>query len=150
AWVVKNIQGNESSASIVSRLKESVGNKISVTQEDFWDRKEQAETDLQRLEEYADGIVGLGDVNFPAHRGNVKNSEQPIVLFYRGDISLLGGQNTNIAVIGHLCPDLQTEAFEKEVVAELVENGVVIISGLARGCDSIAHQQALHSGGKTV
>ena len=81
---------------------------------------------------------------------NVKNSEQPIVVFYRGNLNLLNVYNKNIAVIGLLVPDENTEKTEQEVVSKLVKNGATIISGLALGCDSIAHKQALHSSGKTV
>ena len=80
----------------------------------------------------------------------LKNSEQPIVLFYRGDLSLLKETNKNIAVIGLLNPDRDIEKIEQEVVSELVKNGATIVSGLALGCDSIAHRQTLRSNGKTV
>ena len=36
------------------------------------------------------------------------------------------------------------------MVSELVKNGATIVSGLALGCDSIAHRQTLRSNGKTV
>ena len=65
-------------------------------------------------------------------------------------LSLLKKTNKNIAVIGLLNPDNDTEAIEQEVVAELVKNGATIVSGLALGCDSIAHRQALLSNGTTV
>ncbi len=80
----------------------------------------------------------------------VKNGEKPVVLFYRGDLNLLGKHRKNIAVIGLLNPDKDTESVERNIVADLVNNGATIVSGLALGCDSIAHKQALLSGGKTV
>jgi DNA processing protein len=97
-----------------------------------------------------DGVVAIGDDDFPAHRGSVKNSERPIFLFYRGDLSLLSTKSNNIAVIGLLNPTQEIEAIERKLVANLVANGAVIVSGLALGCDTIAHLQALDSKGKTV
>jgi len=42
------------------------------------------------------------------------------------------------------------EERERNIVAQFVKNGATIVSGLAFGCDSISHQQALISNGKTV
>jgi DNA processing protein len=59
-------------------------------------------------------------------------------------------QSRNVAVIGLLTPDEETEAIESEMVSKLVSRGVTIVSGLALGCDTVAHRQALRSEGKTV
>lgn len=123
---------------------------LPVTVEDFKSKRESIEREILKLEGFIDGVVAIGDENFPPYRGKVKNSEQPIVVFYRGDISLLKLTNKNIAVIGLLNPDQDTEIIEQEVVAELVKNGATIVSGLALGCDSIAHRQTLRLNGKTV
>jgi DNA processing protein len=58
--------------------------------------------------------------------------------------------NTNITVIGLLNPEGDIEERERKIVAHFVKNGATIVSGLAFGCDSISHQQALDSNGKTV
>lgn len=97
-----------------------------------------------------DGVVALGDDDFSPHRGVVKDSEKPIFIFYRGNLSLLTAESKNIAVIGLLNPDQEIEAVEREFVAKLVENGAVIVSGLALGCDTIAHRKALDSKGRTL
>ena len=150
AWIVKNIKGNEKVDVIVSLLNRDAKNDYCITQEDFERNKESIKEDILKLEGFIDGVIAIGDKNFPSYRGKVKNSEQPITLFYRGDINLLKVTNMNIAVIGLLNPDNDTKVIEQEVVAELVKNGTTILSGLALGCDSIAHRQALISNGKTV
>jgi len=150
AWIVKNLRGNETVDSIVSLLNRDAKNDYCITSEDFEKNKEGIRDDILKLEGFIDGVVSIGDKKFPPYRGKVKNSEQPIALFYRGDINLLKATNINIAVIGLLNPDNDTEIIEKEVVAELVKNGATILSGLALGCDSIAHRQTLRLNGKTV
>ena len=92
----------------------------------------------------------MGDSNFPKVRGSVKPADKPFVLFYKGDINLLNIQNLNIAVIGVLNPDDNIKTSERIVVKELVKQNAIIVSGLALGCDTIAHQTAIENSGKTV
>jgi len=80
----------------------------------------------------------------------VKDSERPVFLYYKGDIGLLDASNRNVSVIGLLNPSEEIECREQELVAQLVKNGATIVSGLALGCDSISHREALNSNGKTV
>ena len=150
AWIVRHLKGNETVNSIVSLLNEDAKEARHVTHEDFESNREKIKANIEKLDGAADGVVAIGDPNFPLYRGNVKNSEQPIVLFYRGELSLLEKTNKNVAVIGLLNPDKDTEIIENVVVSSFVNNGATIVSGLALGCDSIAHRQALRSNGKTV
>lgn len=150
AWIVKHIRGNETVNSLVALLNESSKEGRLITQELFENERNKINDSIARLEGFADGVVAIGDKDFPSYRGNVKSSEQPVALFYRGDIKLLHKANRNIAVIGLLTPDIDTEAVESEVVAKLVSCGATIVSGLALGCDTIAHRQALCSEGKTI
>ena len=149
AWIVKNLKGNESIDTIVSLLNNKIVEKTSVAEFDLL--KKEFETILtQKFEDCCDGFVALGDHNFPQYRGNVKESEQPVFLYYKGNIDLLSIENKNISVIGLLNPEGVIEERERKIVAEFVKKGATIVSGLAFGCDSISHQQALDSNGKTV
>lgn len=149
AWIVKNLKGNESVDNIVSLINTKSKQSDLVTIEDFEFEKSQVINQIEKLEGSCDGIVAIGDKDFPEYRGEVKDSEKPIFLFYKGDLSLLNIENDCITVIGLLNPDEIIEKREKKIVAEIVKKDVTIVSGLAFGCDSIAHKQAL-IGGKTI
>lgn len=150
AWIVKNLKGNEPISSIVVLLNKTVkGEPTSV--EEFDRLKRSYEMRLkENLEAFSDGFVARGDYNFPKYRGNVKESEQPILLYYKGNIDLLNLENTNISVIGLLNPEGDIEDRERNIVDQFVKSGATILSGLALGCDTISHQQALESNGKTI
>lgn len=154
AWIIKNLFEVKSDAEIVYLLnykyeKLKLDNRITI--EGFNKKKDLLKGILEKSKDSIDGVVALGDDDFPPHRGDVKkDSEKPTFIFYRGNLSLLNVKSKNIAVIGLLNPDQETELIEKEVVAGLVEKGAVIVSGLALGCDTIAHKQALESNGHTV
>ncbi|MBM7583203.1 DNA processing protein [Caldicoprobacter guelmensis] len=97
------------------------------------------------------GIVCSFDKDFPYICSTVKNKgEKPFLLFYKGDLSLLQNLNSNVAVIGLVDPDEEIIRREKMIVEKLVENGLVVVSGLAKGCDTVAHKICLEKGGKTI
>lgn len=149
AWIVKNLKGNENVDTIVSLLNNKIEDKTTV--EEFERLRKDFETKLvEKFEECCDGFVAYGDNNFPQYRGNVKESERPVFLYYKGNIDLLSIDNKNISVIGLLNPEGDIEERERKIVAQFVKNGATIVSGLAFGCDSISHQQALDSNGNTV
>ena len=150
AWIIKNMKGNENVDTIVSLINSSIkGEPTSV--EEFERLRKDFETKLEeKFSECCDGFVALGDQNFPQHRGNVKDSGKPVFLYYKGNIELLSIENKNISLIGLLNPEGDIEERERKIVAEFVKNNATIVSGLAFGCDSISHQQALDSNGKTV
>lgn len=150
AWIVKNLSTLKPVDTIVRLLNESAKSGDVVTIDDFNKKIATLRRILGESSGAIDGVVAIGDDNFPPHRGSVKNSERPIFLFYRGDISLLSANSKNVAVIGLLNPSQEIETIERKLVSGLVASGAVIVSGLALGCDSIAHQQALASNGKTV
>ncbi len=149
AWIVKNIKGNESVEKIVSLLNSNSKQDNLITVDDFKTTKDRLINQISRFEDCCDGLLAIGDEDFPKYRGNVKESERPIYLFYKGCVTLLAIENSNIAVIGLLNPDDTIEAREQKIVTEIVKKGITIVSGLALGCDSIAHKQAL-KGGKTI
>lgn len=96
-------------------------------------------------------ITCIFDDDFPIINKTVKNnSEKPYLLFYRGDISLLKNLNMNVAVIGLTNPEKEIIDREEIIVENLVNNNLTIVSGLALGCDTVAHETCLKSKGKTI
>lgn len=150
SWITKNLSASKSESEIVELLNSSTKFSNPLTLEEFNGKKNLIKGLLAKSEGMIDGVVALGDDDFPPHRGIVKDSEKPIFIFYRGNLSLLAEGSNNIAVIGLLNPDQEIEAVERGLVARMVENGAVIVSGLALGCDTIAHQQTLDSNGRTI
>lgn len=148
AWIYKNWFEGINEQQIVDLLNKTCKNEETST-EDFLKKREKIIHLLESSLEI-DGVVSFGDVNFPHCRGNVKSSEKPVVLFYKGDLNLLNKVNQNVAVIGVLKPENTIEEREANMVIQLVKTGYTILSGLALGCDSIAHVQTLDMGGKTI
>ena len=147
AWINKNLRGGETVAQIVRLVSER---DAYVDVEGFARRKSAIMSEICALGDAIDGVVGIGDDDFPLIQAGVKEGDRPIALFYKGDISLIKTVADNVAVIGLLTPSEQIEKDERKIVRKLVEQGKCIVSGLALGCDSIGHRETLASGGKTV
>lgn len=98
-----------------------------------------------------DGFVCCFDEDFPIINSKVKtNSDKPYLLFYKGNLSLLKNINNNVAVIGLTDPTEDIINREKKIVKNLVQKDLTIVSGLAKGCDSVAHITCLETRGKTI
>ena len=72
----------------------------------------------------------------------------PCVLWYRGDISKLSMDCC--AVIGTREPTKEGVDAGMFLGQFLAKNGINVVSGLAKGCDTAAHQGALKAGGVTA
>ncbi|MBD3794126.1 MAG: DNA-processing protein DprA, partial [Campylobacterales bacterium] len=149
AWIVKNVKGNESDEQLLALINASLKDQV-VSLDELVRRKAKCAAFLEKMNAFTDGVTVWGDPDFPPSRGNVKNSEQPVTLFYRGNLDLVQSSSQNIAVIGVLSPDPHTEAKERQLVTHLVKAGACVVSGLAQGCDAIAHDQTLNCHGNTV
>jgi DNA processing protein len=69
-------------------------------------------------------------------------------IWYLGNLALLS--MPTVSVIGTRNPSNEGIVRTRKVVRILVENGFCVVSGLARGIDSVAHQQTLDLNGFTV
>jgi DNA protecting protein DprA len=75
--------------------------------------------------------------------------DKPLLIYVKGNLEALNYKNT-VAVIGtRKISDFATVKGE-EVTKRFVDNDFVIVSGLALGCDTVAHTSALKYGGITI
>lgn len=72
----------------------------------------------------------------------------PYILYYMGDISL--ASMPSISIVGSRKPSNYGRMVTEKLATDLAIAGIVIVSGLAYGVDSIAHRKCLEVGGKTI
>ncbi len=109
--------------------------------------REAAETDLDKCEKLGIGICTLDDQVYPKMLRNIH--APPIVLFYRGDISIASA-SPMIGIVGTRSPTNYGLTVAKKFSADLARSGVVIASGMALGIDAIVHEACLDAGRPTI
>ena len=88
----------------------------------------------------------IGDKNYPINLAAIESP--PFVLYAEGEI--LPRDNRSIAVVGTRLVTGYGGQVTGSLVTDLVANGLTIVSGLARGVDTLAHRAALKAGGRTI
>ena len=91
-------------------------------------------------------FVSFCDDNYPKTLKNI--DDPPFVLFYKGNIALLGNLS-KVAIVGTRQATNYGKNFCFKFSSMLSERDVIIVSGLASGIDTYAHKGALKNG-KTI
>lgn len=107
-----------------------------------------ADRAVRMIERQHVGVITALDAAYPP-RLRALGKHAPAVLFCRGNSALLTSDRS-VAVIGARNSTEYGDSVAELFASELVRRGVTVISGLARGIDSIAHRAALDAGGNTI
>jgi len=96
------------------------------------------------------GILAYGDPLFPKRLLRLK--KPPALFFYRGDVRRFErlGTSPALAVVGTRSSTEFGRRITHEIACELAAAGITIVSGMAAGIDTAAHEGALKAGGFTV
>jgi DNA processing protein len=78
--------------------------------------------------------------------------DPPALLYYRGQVDLQENQGATlmVAIVGTREPTDYGKRWTRTLARALAEHGITVISGLAEGVDTCAHQGALEAGGRTI
>lgn len=91
-------------------------------------------------------IITIKDSQYPTLLKEIY--DPPLALFMIGDLSLL--QKDVLAIVGARKADHYAVKTVNLLLPSIIDKGIVIISGLAKGVDTIAHKQTIRLGGKTI
>jgi DNA processing protein len=102
---------------------------------------------LDMIEKLAVSVITIRSQSYPRQLRHLEEFSPPI-LFCRGRTDLFSARS--LALVGARDSTEYGDSVAELFAADLASRGVVVISGLARGIDAIAHQSALESGGTTI
>ena len=105
-----------------------------------------AEEEIAFIEKFQISPLFITDENYPKRLLNCY--DPPVLLYYKGSAEL----NTSkvVAIVGTRSNTSYGKHFTEQLLKDLTEQQVLIVSGLAFGIDTIAHKAAIKNGLPTV
>lgn len=101
---------------------------------------------LERCKNQEIAILTWEDEEYPSRLKAI--DQPPPVLYIKGN--LISEDTWSVSIVGTRRVSAYGRQATEEIASYLASNGATIVSGLARGVDSIAHQSALKAGGRTL
>jgi DNA processing protein len=108
--------------------------------------QEALKAEMRRSESIGASILTTEDEDYPASLREI--FDPPAVLYLLGRI--LPEDKISVAVVGTRHPTSYGRRMAKKLGRDLAERGLTIVSGMARGTDTAAHEGALEAGGRTL
>jgi DNA processing protein len=102
----------------------------------------QIEDQLAALDKFGGEVLIPENLRYPKLLREI--NDYPMVLFTKGNLELLN--KPIVAIVGTRNSSFAGEKITKTIAEDLGKAGLVVVSGLARGIDSAAHQGALATG----
>ena len=101
-----------------------------------------AERELAALSAVGARLIGWCEPEYPAALAAVEDA--PPLLSVLGQTELLG--RNAVAVVGARNASANGRRFARDIALQLGQRGIVVVSGMARGIDTAAHEGALPTG----
>jgi DNA processing protein len=131
-----NVEGINTN--LAKRIRKAVQERESI--EKF------AEKELKKLDKIGGKLISVWDEEYPSL---LKKIYDPPLLFYiLGELA--ESDQYSIAIVGTRQPTSYGKIQTERISMDLAKQGITIISGMARGIDSIAHNASIKSGGRTI
>lgn len=108
-------------------------------------RDDHCEKAVERIKQQCQ-VISFFDDAYPEKLRQIY--QPPLILFARGDLSLL--KQKIVTIVGSRLATTYSQQVINGLMPDLVANGQVIASGLAKGVDGMAHRAALKFHGKTI
>jgi len=124
---------------------ERVGDKVARQILGF-DLERSIEREYQLVERRNVRILTIDDPQYPFLLKSIY--DPPPVIYYKG--TFLNEKSVPLAVVGTRKASSYGRMVAEKLCAQLSEMGVCIVSGMARGIDTIAHKSALNLGNPTI
>ncbi len=98
------------------------------------------------IEEKQIQVLTWDDAAYPRRLKEI--DQPPPVLYVRG--SLTDQDDWAVAIVGTRRVTGYGRQVAEEIAVFLAQNGITVVSGLARGVDAVAHETCLRAGGRTI
>ncbi len=104
------------------------------------------DTLLGKLQRLGGKIISMKDTEYPSYLKQIY--DPPAFLYMLGNLAET--DHDAIAVVGTRNPTQYGKIITERLCSGLIQSGFTIVSGLARGIDTVAHATAVQNSGRTV
>ena len=108
----------------------------------FW----RAEKEVDAIRRIGCRVVNWTEPEYP--QSLLQIYDPPVLLYVRGDASILN--QPSLGIVGTRRPTIYGTQMAELMGRDLAKRGLVVVSGLARGVDAIAHKGATEVGGRAI
>ncbi len=102
--------------------------------------------EMEKLDRYRIKVFIYHDPSYPSRLKEIY--DYPPLIYIRG--TLLPEDEWCLAVVGTRRATVYGRQVTEEIVSDLAKSKITIVSGLAKGIDTVAHQSALETGGRSI
>lgn len=113
---------------------------------DKWRPKISPDDEMDELERFHVQILTCKDEKYPKRLKEIY--DYPPVIYVKG--SVLPEDEWCLAVVGTRRATVYGRQITEEIVSDLARSKITIVSGLAKGIDTVAHRSAVEAGGRTL
>ena len=104
------------------------------------------EAEMAKLEHFGVQVITCNDKTYPRRLKEIYDF--PPLLYMKGELK--PEDDWCLAVVGTRRATIYGKQITEEITSDLARSKITIVSGLARGIDTIAHRSALEVGGRTI
>ncbi len=124
---------------------EGVGEKVARAIQKGADRA-QVDREMRLLREAGGTVLTFRDALYPGRLRQIY--DPPPLLYVRGELK--EADDLALSIVGSRRTSPYGRVITERMSQEIVRRGVTIVSGMARGIDSLAHWGAISGGGRTI
>ena len=111
-----------------------------------WRPRLSLDDEIEKMKRYAVQAFTWHDEKYPSRLKEIY--DYPPILYMKGE--LMPEDEWCLAIVGTRRATVYGQQVTEEIATDLAHNKITIVSGLARGIDTVAHQAALAAGGRTI
>ena len=104
------------------------------------------DAEMAKAEQMGISLISWDDPAYPARLKEI--AAAPPLLYVRGEIT--AEDDWAIGIVGTRGPTAYGREATSQLAQGLAASGVTVVSGMARGIDSVAHKATLDAGGRTI
>ncbi|MDE5991333.1 MAG: DNA-processing protein DprA [Clostridia bacterium] len=102
---------------------------------------------IESMQRQGVGLITILDEDYPPRLKDIY--DPPLTIYYKGERSLLNNENL-LAVVGTRRVTAYGKNVMQNFIPVFIRSGLCIVSGLARGVDSIGHKMCVENNTKTI